>query len=332
LCQNRRLPTIEKPSENSAQTTAERVSMPALTSTVCVLSDAGVLAVRGSDGLRFLQGQLSNDTARLADGGSELAGLHTPQGRCVALLRLIAPAADLVLAVLPAELVPAVRERLRKFVLRAKVSLLDESAAWRIFGIPGAPDAWNADPSGPPPLTLGLDDPRGRRLAVLPREAPLAAELERAADLSRESWRALDIEAGLPQVQAATSELFVAQMLNLDVLGGIAFDKGCYTGQEVIARAHYRGRVKRRLQRFVTVAPIATAVPPGPGFAGRLADGRAFTVVESVQHADGRCEFLAVAPFAQAPDDADPAAGGGSAPTLECETLALPYALPGPLP
>jgi hypothetical protein len=81
-------------------------------------------------------------------------------------------------------------------------------------------------------------------------------------------------------------------MLNLDVLGAIAFDKGCYTGQEVIARAHYRGRVKRRLQRFRSRGPLDLK----PGDRGELADGRSFTVVEAVRLVDGRCEFLAVAP------------------------------------
>ena len=80
----------------------------------------------------------------------------------------------------------------------------------------------------------------------------------------RQTWLQLDIAAGLPQGYAATSEEFVAQMLNLDVLNGIAFDKGCYTGQEVIARAHYRGRVKRRMQRFVTRDAQRPRIPGVP--------------------------------------------------------------------
>ena len=94
--------------------------------------------------------------------------------------------------------------------------------------------------------------------------------------LSADDWRRLDIAAGIPQVYATTSEAFVAQMLNLDVLDGIAFDKGCYTGQEVIARAHYRGKVKRRMQRFRTHAPAKL----NPGDSGTLLDGRTFKVAE----------------------------------------------------
>jgi folate-binding protein YgfZ len=110
---------------------------------------------------------------------------------------------------------------------------------------------------------------------------------------TEEAWRRLDVAAGQPQVYAATSEEFVAQMLNLDVLDAIAFDKGCYTGQEVIARAHYRGRVKRRMQRFVSREPCQL----GPGDSGQLTDGRSFKVVLAAQLHDGRCDFLAVAPL-----------------------------------
>ncbi len=129
---------------------------------------------------------------------------------------------------------------------------------------------------------------------------------------------------------AATTEAFIAQMLNLDVLGAIAFDKGCYTGQEVIARAHYRGRVKRRMQRFRS----ASALRLSPGATGQLRDGRRYRVVEAVQLADGRCEFLAVTPMGGGQDEpGDVAAAGAprdteSATPLDAEQLALPYSLP----
>src|SRR5256885_16349952 len=140
-----------------------------------------------------------------------------------------------------------------------------------------------------------------------------------------QAWQRLSVAAGEPEVFAATSEEFVAQMLNLDVLGAIAFDKGCYTGQEVIARAHYRGRVKRRLQRFVSHTPLRLQ----PGDTGALNDGRAFKVVNAVALADGRCEFLAVAPCA----GEDCAAGrpqpqAERARVIDAQQLALPYCLP----
>ncbi len=121
-------------------------------------------------------------------------------------------------------------------------------------------------------------------------------------------------------------------MLNLDVLDGIAFDKGCYTGQEVIARAHYRGKVKRRLQRFVTTAAFAatgaqlpaTGAPFSPGANGRLADGRSFKVVDAARLPDGRVEFLAVTPVV--PGTADES--GSAEPVTAADSLPLPYELP----
>jgi folate-binding protein YgfZ len=163
-----------------------------------------------------------------------------------------------------------------------------------------------------------------RALVVQPRQSPTVFAGTETADETL--WHAAAVAAAEPQVYAATSEEFVAQMLNLDVLGAIAFDKGCYTGQEVIARAHYRGRVKRRLQRFVTAAPAQLA----PGSSGELPDGRTVKVVDAVQRGDGRCEFLGVAGFAA--DDTDAAAS--AAPTtpagavIEAQALPMPYALP----
>jgi tRNA-modifying protein YgfZ len=228
----------------------------------------GAVRVHGPDALAFLQGQLSNDVMQLSAAQPMLAGLHNPQGRTIAVLRLFFISPDEVLAVLPRELLAPVIARLTKFVLRSKVKLSEADA---------------------PP---GSDS---------------------------EQRRVLDIQQGIPQVYAATSEAFVAQMLNLDVVGGISFEKGCYTGQEVIARAHYRGRVKRRMQRFRS----RTAITLAPGDAGTLPDGRSFRVVDAIQLEDGRCEFLAVAPLVT--DDA--AETEAAAARVDVETLALPYSL-----
>jgi len=226
--------------------------------------------VHGADAVSFLQGQLSNDVTKLATAQPLLAGLHNPQGRAIAVLRLVAPAPDDIVAILPRELAAPVVARLSKFVLRAKVKLSET-------------------------------------------DAPL--------DIDPEQRRALDIEQGIPQVYAATSEVFVSQMLNLDAVGGIAFDKGCYTGQEVIARAHYRGRMKRRMQRFRSTSAITLA----PGDTGTLRDGRTFRVVDAVQRSDGRCEFLAVA--ALVAGETTPSEPGAA--LVDAEPLPLPYSLPG---
>ena len=268
------------------------------------LDDLGALRIAGADALRFLQGQLSNDLARMSAERSVLAGLHNPQGRAIALLRIVQLAPDDLLALLPRELTATVAARLSKYVLRAKVKVTDESPSWRIGGLVAA-SAATPSPPGAFPTIAGAQHRLGDRLLLCVGEQPgrwlmitradAAANQDPPAGIpaSRDTWRQLDIIAGLPQIYRATSEEFVAQMLNLDVIGAIAFDKGCYTGQEVIARAHYRGRVKRRLQRFRSRGPLDLK----PGDNGELTDGRAFKVVEAVRLEDGRCEFLAVAPL-----------------------------------
>jgi tRNA-modifying protein YgfZ len=303
-----------------------------------LLDSLGVLRVRGADVITFLQGQLSNDLARAAPDRALLGGYHNPQGRTIALLRCVALAADDLLALVPRELAAPVMSRLTKFILRAKVRLSDESTQWAIEGVLAA-----ATPEGAAdvlahlrPATAGgvlrvgdssivrIGESAARLLAIRPAGAQ--SVLEALPSLTLEEWRLGAISAGEPQVYAATSEEFVAQMLNLDVLGAVAFDKGCYTGQEVIARAHYRGRVKRRMQRFLTQEPRALQ----PGDSGALSDGRSFKVIEAAQHADGRCEFLAVSALraadapAPTPEPAAEASGG----VINATQLDLPYALP----
>jgi len=303
--------------------------------------------VSGADSVAFLQGQLSNDVRLVGSERALLAGYHNPQGRAIALLRLLQLAGDDLLAILPRELVASVMQRLGKFILRSKVKLADESGQWSISGLIGQAN-WddgivNGVSRRDGALAVRVAGQPARWLLVSPAPGPLAAAAERAAAVERAPvlergvlWERLAIAAGEPEVYAATSEAFVAQMLNLDALGAIAFDKGCYTGQEIIARAHYRGRVKRRMQRFLTDAPAQLA----PGDNGTLSDGRTFKVVRAVRRDDGRCEFLAVVGSVAAPGAGDEgaatdrAAGPESAPALErspvlsAMSLELPYSLP----
>lgn len=279
---------------------------PVASTPVTLSSVYGVLAARGPDARKFLHGQLSQDVNNLATDRVALAGLHNPQGRTLAVLRVVPANATDLLLLLPRELVELVRSTLTKFVLRAKVTLTDESERWTLIGLP--PNTVCATPSG----FLWQHAVDGRLLHLTERSpADLAAEV---ADAALTRWHAADIAAGLPQVFAATSGTFVAQMLNLDVQQAIAFDKGCYTGQEVIARAHYRGRVKRRMQRFVT----RTTATLQPGDSVTLDADRSGEVVDAVVLPDGRCEFLAVATFG----------ASVSSTGVSSDSLPLPYALP----
>jgi folate-binding protein YgfZ len=261
----------------------------------------GVLAFRGPDAARFLHGQLSADVENLPAGASQLAGLHNPQGRAVALLMLARTSPEDILAVLPRELIPDVGALLQKFVFRSKVRI--EEPPFHVIGA-----AAGADPHGSYAFAWG-----NRQLLLAPADRDLA----RSTDTAR--WNLDDVRQGLPQVYAATREQFVAQMLNLDLLGAVSFDKGCYTGQEVIARAHYRGRVKRRLQRWLNES--GTTLKPGDSARGP--DGRALAVVRVAAGEPGQ-EVLAVGAFGPAQDAEIP-----SAPAV---TLNGPLPLPYPLP
>ncbi|HTT05989.1 MAG TPA: hypothetical protein VMF64_11930 [Steroidobacteraceae bacterium] len=312
---------------------------------VCLLQSLGLLGIRGPDTLPFLQGQLSNDVGALAEAAARpapadapallRAGLHSPQGRTLAVLGLCAAGPDEVLAVLPRELVGVTRATLQRYVLRSKVTLTDESEAYRLYGLTGGA---GGDDGRRTAGGISVRYEGARRLLVLSAAAPAPA----GAVLPYEAWHAADVAAGLPQVYAATSGQFVAQMLNLDCIGAISFTKGCYTGQEVIARAHYRGRVKRRMQRFITRDPLQLTIAPGNE--GELSEGGSFRLVDSVLHADGRCELLAVTalrtPTGQMSRGVESANAQGDAPEsllappsrpslrLQVDPLPLPYALP----
>ena len=193
------------------------------------------------------------------------------------------------------------------------MSITDESENLRLLGLSAG-----VAPADGVPL-----DWSGRRVVLVPAARLSEFTLEdRDASLR---WERADVETGLAQVYTATSEIFVAQMLNLDLLGAIAFDKGCYTGQEVVARAHYRGRVKRRLQRWRNESSVALS----PGDAARAADGRALSVVRVAALEGGGQELLAVGNFF----------GTGNEPAVEAAEPAThvvvvsgPLPLPYPLP
>ncbi len=213
------------------------------------LTDWGVIRASGPDAATVLHGQLTQDFALLGDAQARLAGYCTPKGRLLATLvgwRESPGSTDLLLA-LPLELLPATLKRLSMFVMRAKCKLSDASEEFAVCGLLGeGGEAWS--------LTRELDRVRialpgpARSLLIQPATDP------EPNSLSAQDWAWAEIEAGQAWVRSATVEAFVPQMLNLEALGGVSFKKGCYPGQEIVARSQYRGTIKRRTLMFSTDA------------------------------------------------------------------------------
>jgi tRNA-modifying protein YgfZ len=307
------------------------------TGSILSLPHLGALRFTGADALSFLQGQVSNDTQRLAGNTPLLAAYSSAQGRVLALIYLI-PHSSGVIAILPREILGSTLERMRKFILRAKVRIEDASGSLIVAGVCATTPVSAAyeENDGIGVAAVGHDASRCWVLAP-PEKLRLAAVHSTgsesltgsegstgSADATEEArfeqqWRLADIRAGLPQIYAVTSEAFVAQMLNLDLLDGISFSKGCYTGQEIIARTQHLGRIKRRLFRL--------QLPAGNWQVGqslRLTDGRQGRLTEVAQ-SNGRIEALAVL-------SVDPGSAiASNAPTeilVDARELPLPYEMP----
>ena len=295
------------------------------------LRHIGLLRFTGPDAHSFLQGQVSNDIRRLSAGAPLLAAYSTPQGRVLAVLHFL-PHSSGVIGLLPREILPPTLARLRKFVLRAKVNIEDLSEDYGVVGL-HAPPPRSTILRAIPGAAAGYVEQDGIGMAQLSDRSsrqwvigPLASLEEHGlagsvsgeteeAERVEQAWRLADIRAGLPQVYTATSELFVAQMLNLDLIDGISFTKGCFTGQEIIARTQHLGRIKRRMFRL--------RLPGGPfeiGQAIRLTDGRAGRLTELAPQAD-QFEALAVLNIDAGAGDADAA----SSDAVAAVELPLPY-------
>jgi folate-binding protein YgfZ len=260
---------------------ADHASRPAL------LPFLAVLRFQGPDAASFLQGQVTHDTRLLGDGRTLLAAVNNPQGRVVALLRLSGHPQG-VDALLPADLAETVVARLRRFVLRARVDVR-VAADLQAVALP-ANASLAAAATGVAPTWF--DYGAGRRVLAVPSselDVVLGpAPRQSAADVEA-LWWSQDMTAGLPQVFAASSEAFVPQMLNLDLLDAISFSKGCYTGQEIVARTQNLGRIKRRCARF-----RLPDGPPLPPLAGLTLEGAKVAEVVMCARTADAVELLAV--------------------------------------
>ena len=262
-----------------------------MTSRLFPLDSLSSLAVTGPDARGFLQGQLSSNLDEVTPTRGQLSGWHDPKGRVLAFLRVL-PWGEGFLLVTHAELAAAIEQRLRMFILRAKVTV---EAGPRVYGVAvgraGPLAIGNGLQVGVEPGDAAcLDSASAMRMPGRagwlvvgePGDTPGPADAAAVA-----AWEQAEVEAGIPEVYPATSGQFVAQMLNLDRIGAVSFTKGCYPGQEIVARAHHLGRVKRRARLF-----RVTGAPPAPG--DPLADSGG-TVVRTAARGDD-CLLMAVVP------------------------------------
>ena len=220
------------------------------------LTRYGLLAVTGADARAFLHAQLTNDIANLPADRAALAGWCTAKGRLLATM-LVIPSADGFFLQLARDLAPAVAKRLSMFVLRSKVKIADETDGWAQYGFWDADGAvtgvaWAADA-----VTIGVGERRFLKIGK---------GIAQDCKASEDAWTLQEIRAGRPWISAATQDQFVPQMVNLETVGGIDFQKGCYPGQEIVARAQYRGQVKRRMTRLEL--PQGTQLKAGDEFQG----------------------------------------------------------------
>lgn len=222
------------------------------------LSDWGVIRATGADARKFLHGQLTQDVEHLEPSRARLAGYCSAKGRLLASFVIWPEGAEDVVLACSADLLPAVMKRLSMFVLRSKCKLVDASADLVLWGLAG--DA-AARALGPMAGTQAWDrtEAQGRGQAIRLPDALLGkhgvgrwlwvgAEPPELPRLEPAIWLGLEAGSGVARVTAATVEQFVPQMVNLELVGGVNFQKGCYPGQEVVARSQYRGTLKRRAQ------------------------------------------------------------------------------------
>lgn len=306
---------------------------------ICDLSHRGLLEVRGDDAADFLQGQFGNDIRAVDNSHSQLSSYANPKGRAYAVFRVL-PTRDGYLLEMPADRIEPVAKRLQMFVLRANV-IIEQAGDSRIhFGFSG-PDAEAEIRSAVGVCPASVEEVAEREGVTVVRVPGLHPRFElfgeidamrkawdslnvHAAPVGPREWALLDVLAGVPTVVEETTEMFVPQMLNLHALGAISFNKGCYPGQEVVARMHYLGKLKRRMFRLA----IHAETPPQPASPVFRANGNPDQpdgeIVAAELHPDGLYSALAVLQVTAAQGELRWGAPEGAV----AEVVELPYAVP----
>ncbi|MGD8912818.1 MAG: folate-binding protein YgfZ [Candidatus Thiodiazotropha sp.] len=304
----------------------------------CALNDLshyGLIRVEGEDAEQFLQGQLTNDMRMVTEDHSNLAGWCNAKGRMIASFRCFRHDGSFYLQTL-SDAIPAILPRLSMYVLRSKVEINDVSDEWVRIGLTGdcaealllpffdeLPEHANGVQRQDGMILIRLPDstPRFEVIGPSPQLKEIWQTAEGQARPATEAfWSLHEIRAGIPTLYPQTRESFVPQMANMQLIDGISFTKGCYTGQEVVARMQYLGKLKRRMY----LAHVDTENPPQPGdklFAGGSTSGQGTGKVVDAQASGKGYDLLAVIEITSAEEDQ--VRLGEDGPILEI--LNLPY-------
>lgn len=310
----------------------------------------GIIRVAGEDATRFLHAQFTNDFALLKPDQARLAAFCNAKGRMqasfVAVRTQLDAAGAEYLLVCRKDLLPAVLKRLRMFVLRSKVTLEDATNAWALYGLLGesALAAWGEDAAEAAPWSHRVQ--AGRHLVWLYPAAEQDGRVARALCLQANSaavpagngldvsvWELSEVLAGVASIGTATWEAFVPQMVNYESVGGVNFKKGCYPGQEVVARSQFRGAIKRRAQVLVASVDAAAPVPEAGQDVWRVppdgTEAEPCGTIAQVATTDGGVALLASLQNAatEAAANGHAMLRAGSAEGIELTLLPLPYPL-----
>ncbi len=280
---------------------------------LCALADIGLLFVGGEDASSFLQNQLSNDISHINPELAQLSSFSTAKGRLLAIFRVVQIDEGYIL-IMPRPVLKGIQQRLQKFILMAKVVLADITDSFASFTFISTPQELSNhefqsksinqvyQTDSLISLRLPVSNNDQVRYLVLSNEPSTAIQLwqklaQKLTINGRQQWNLQEILAGIPTIYPQTSEAFVLQMANLQLIDGVSFKKGCYPGQEIVARMQYLGKLKRRMY----LAEIDTGETPLPGTdlcsKGNDRPDNNGKVVDSVRLKDSKSLLLLIAPI-----------------------------------
>jgi len=300
----------------------------------CELAHFGLIRFSGAEAQTFLHNQLTCDVGALAPSTSTYGSYCTPKGRVLATFLLWRSGEDFFMQ-LPSSLREPIQKQLSKFILRAKVKATDATPEWTLLGVVGkdaaaivqravgeAPKAVHQVAHASGAMVIKVPGGRYEIVAARDKAQALLTSLVSGAEMAgADYWDWLDIRGGIPTIVIATQEAFVPQMVNLDLIGGVSLSKGCYPGQEIVARMHYRGTLKQRMY----LANVAEGDSPQPGdklYSSDFGEQACGTIVNAVRSPEGGYDVLAVIQIASA-EKGDVRWKSSGGPALKL--LPLPY-------